>query len=332
MNTQPLAQQTFRPLDLIGFFYHLTQWASVHGLTFDDFSVSHGGSMLLMGLIDSTMDIDLTVNQELFDRFDNGDHRRVESAFNGRYYLQVGKRVALHTSEIPTLQLVQSLVKHPNGIWYRNEKQTLLDYQSLNRPQDKEKIKLLKRNDVDLIEYIQEVRKDYGNMSQEAFGFLIDMDPAVLSRIFNGKNPITAKTVNKVMQVDKNSNRVEKIKLELLKIQESKKSLKLDNKHPEHVYYAMYICEVVREHGLSKSEFGQMIGYSKEHFMNTLGGNKPVSKSFLAKVEAVASLSYIAFRQRLIKSDFKKRVKEFENSTLFYNLVDFFDYRNTNNS
>ena len=56
MNTQPLAQQTFRPLDLFGFFYHLTQWASVHGLTFDDFSVSHGGSMLLMGLIDFTME------------------------------------------------------------------------------------------------------------------------------------------------------------------------------------------------------------------------------------------------------------------------------------
>ena len=144
MNTQPLAQQTFRPLDLFEFFYNLTQWASVHGLTFDDFSVSHGGSMLLMGLIDSTMDIDLTVNQELFDRFDNGDHRRVEIP-NGRYYLQVGKRVTLHTSEIPALQLVQSLIKHPNGIWYLNEEQTLLDYQALNRPSDKEKIKLLKK-------------------------------------------------------------------------------------------------------------------------------------------------------------------------------------------
>lgn len=315
------------PLNLTGFYTHLTQWTSTHGLTFDDFSVSHGGSLLLMGLIEYTNDIDLTVSQELFDRFNGGSYRKVQLS-NGRQLLQVSRRITLHTSEIPCLQLSQCLVKHPNGIWYRNEEQTLLDYQALNRPSDKEKIKLLKRNDVDLIEYIQEVRKDYGHMSQEEFGFSVDIDPAVLSRMLNGKNPITVKTVNKVIQVDKNPNRVEKIKLKLLKIQESKKSLKLDNKHPEHVYYAMYISEVVREHGVSKSEFGRMIGYSKEHFMNTLGGNKPITKSFLAKVEAIATLPYVDFRQRLKNSDFEKRVKEFEKSTLLYNLVDFFNYRN----
>jgi hypothetical protein len=139
------------PLNLTGFYTHLTQWTSTYGLwtstyelTFDDFSVSHGGSLLLMGLIEYTNDIDLTVSQELFDRFNDGSYRKVQLS-NGRYYLQVSRRITLHTSEIPCLQLSQCLVKHPNGIWYRNEEQTLLDYQALNRPSDKEKIKLLKK-------------------------------------------------------------------------------------------------------------------------------------------------------------------------------------------
>ncbi len=331
MNTQPLAQQTFRPLDLFEFFYNLTQWASVHGLTFDDFSVSHGGSMLLMGLIDSTMDIDLTVNQELFDRFDNGDHRRVEIP-NGRYYLQVGKRVTLHTSEIPTLQLVHSLVKHPNGIWYRNEKQTILDYQSLNRPQDKEKIKLLKGDSLNLIEYILEVKRSYEPITKEKFGSLSGMNPSQLSRILAGKTPITVKTLNRVVVLDKDVERVKKIKLEILKLQQSIKTTKLDGEHPQHIYYAMYILEVIREHNVSKSEFCSMLGYSNAHLINMLNGKTPVTKSFLNQIQSKASLSFADFKQKLKDSNFEERVKEFENSTLFYNLVDFFDYRNTNNS
>lgn len=130
------------PLDLQKFYSHLIQWLSCHGLSIDDVSVSHGGSMLLLGLVETTDDIDLTVSSEIFNRFDNGNHE-IRPLENNRYLIKVGKRVDIHTSELHPLQLQSCLVKHPNGIWYRNAQQTLIDYSTLGRDKDQEKIKSL---------------------------------------------------------------------------------------------------------------------------------------------------------------------------------------------
>ena len=130
------------PMNLTQFFCHLTQWVHSHGLTLDDVSVSHGGSLLLLGLIETTDDIDLTVSLEVFNKFDNGRYE-VKSIGDNRYLIKVGKRVDVHVSEIHPLQLQSCLVKHPNGIWYRNAQQTLIDYLALNREKDQLKIQSL---------------------------------------------------------------------------------------------------------------------------------------------------------------------------------------------
>lgn len=130
------------PLNLQKFYSHLMQWLSCHGLSIDDVSVSHGGSMLLLGLIETTDDIDLTVSSEIFNGFDNGNHE-IRPLENNRYLIKVGKRVDIHTSELHPLQLQSCLVKHPNGIWYRNAQQTLIDYLTLGRDKDQEKIQSL---------------------------------------------------------------------------------------------------------------------------------------------------------------------------------------------
>ena len=130
------------PMDLTKFYTHLMQWVSCHGLSIDDVSVSHGGSMLLLGLIETTDDIDLTVSSEIFNGFDNG-HHEVKLLGDNRYLIKVGKRVDIHTSELHPAQLQSCLVKHPNGIWYRNAQQTLIDYLALGRDKDQAKIQSL---------------------------------------------------------------------------------------------------------------------------------------------------------------------------------------------
>ena len=130
------------PMNLTRFFSHLTQWVHSHGLTLDDVSVSHGGSLLLLGLIETTDDIDLTVSLEVFNKFDNGRYE-VKPIGDNRYLIKVGKRVDVHVSELNPLQLQSCLVKHPNGIWYRNAQQTLIDYLALNREKDQLKIQSL---------------------------------------------------------------------------------------------------------------------------------------------------------------------------------------------
>lgn len=151
------------PLNLQKFYSHLMQWLSCHGLSIDDVSVSHGGSMLLLGLIETTDDIDLTVSSEIFNGFDNGNHE-IRPLENNRYLIKVGKRVDIHTSELHPLQLKSCLVKHQNGIWYRNAQQTLIDYLTLGRDKDQKKIqsllKLCTHNSKDLTH--REIRIDYG--------------------------------------------------------------------------------------------------------------------------------------------------------------------------
>ena len=61
--------------------------------------------------------------------------------------------------------------------------------------------------------------------------------------------------------------------------------------------------------------------------MHILNGKTPVTKSFLNQIQSKASLSFVDFKQKLTDFNFEERVKEFENSTLLYNLVDFFDYQ-----
>lgn len=329
MSTQPLATPTLRPLNLTTFYSHLVWWGSTHGLTLDDFSVSHGGSLLLLGLTDSTNDIDLTVDQELFDRFDNGKYRKVELS-NGRYLLQVGRRITLHTCEIPSLQLAQCLVKHPNGIWFRNQEQTLLDYQALKRPQDKEKIKLLQeKKGFNPSAYAFEVMKDLGISSQFKFANHIGKDPSALNRQMGGKIPFNAKTLVLVIDADPNPERREKALIELENLKRQKRPPKVPKNtefDEETAYRIMYIREVIRESKMSKSQFAEKINYCKEHLFNTLNGRLQVTPRLITQVEKRAKLTYPQFKQRLVDEEFEKWRKELSNTALVRNLVDYFEY------
>ena len=51
------------------FIGELLTWVAENGLNINDVHVSHGGTCMLLGLKESTDDIDLTVSAEIFEAY-----------------------------------------------------------------------------------------------------------------------------------------------------------------------------------------------------------------------------------------------------------------------
>ena len=128
------------------FINNVLSFASKFGIKLEDMHISHGGSMLLLGLKESTNDIDLTVTNELYDMFykQSGYEDRIELS-DGREIVVVeldnGSFVDVHEAEYD--EAWNDLVIDESGIRYRSALRTKHDYVSLGRKSDDVKIKLL---------------------------------------------------------------------------------------------------------------------------------------------------------------------------------------------
>ena len=121
------------------FVNNLKIWASENEVNLDDIHVSHGGSCMMLGIKLNTDDIDLTVTEKIFNRFDDPE-RRIDLG-DGRYLIQVTPNIDIHLAEDDIAR--PCLIQHESGIWYRDTQRTLFDYQKLNRPKDQHYIQLL---------------------------------------------------------------------------------------------------------------------------------------------------------------------------------------------
>ena len=128
------------------FIAHILEWTKKDNIPLSDFHVSHGGSLLLLGLKESTGDVDLTVTEEVYNALyqSTSDENWVELK-GGRILIRVelndGSFVDVHEAEDPSAW--DHLLIDPNGIRYRNAQRTKDDYINFGRKTDDVKIKLL---------------------------------------------------------------------------------------------------------------------------------------------------------------------------------------------
>lgn len=126
------------------FISKYTSWLSATGYTSDECHVSHGGSMLMMGLREETDDIDVTVTQAIWDDLiDKG------------YTVKVLPANGLCT-EVSIISVTENIDVHvldwdwdgrlvlDAGIWYRDAETTLEDKIKLSREKDMADIQKLK--------------------------------------------------------------------------------------------------------------------------------------------------------------------------------------------
>ena len=133
-------------MDKSVFINNVLSLASKFGIKLEDMHVSHGGSMLLLGLKNSTDDIDLTVTAELYDMFYK------QSSYEDRTELSGGREIVgveldnggfIDVHEAEDSEAWVDLVIDESGVRYRSALRTKHDYVSLGRKSDDVKIKLL---------------------------------------------------------------------------------------------------------------------------------------------------------------------------------------------
>lgn len=115
------------------FIGELLTWVAENGLNINDVHVSHGGTCMLLGLKESTDDIDLTVSAEIFEAYKAKGFKETQLKDN-RSLIAVTDHIDIHVIE-PWVN-EDCLRLHASGIWYRDAVQTIRDYEYLNREKD----------------------------------------------------------------------------------------------------------------------------------------------------------------------------------------------------
>lgn len=121
----------------------LKSWAELNNVDLNECHVSHGGSMLMLGLREETDDVDLTVSQNIWDRLIAEGYQSTRLPATGSYpeiqIIAVTDEINVHNDPITgfTLEVF-------DGIWYRDAQSTISDKMRLNRPKDQADIKTLK--------------------------------------------------------------------------------------------------------------------------------------------------------------------------------------------
>ena len=127
------------------FIAHILEWTKKDNIPLSDIHVSHGGSLLMLGLKEETNDIDVTVPHYLYRDYlkELGEDKQKRLGFN-RFLLPITNLIDIHVKEDD--KACDNLLIDENGIQYRGVERTIYDYEQLKRPKDEEKIKLLKNS------------------------------------------------------------------------------------------------------------------------------------------------------------------------------------------
>jgi hypothetical protein len=126
---------------------HLTEWLSNNGYDTNQCHVSHGGTMLLLGLRTETSDIDLTVSQPIWDDLiAKGYPVKIIPAtetYPEVRIIEATENIDVHLVD-SELDLLGKLAL-VDGIWYRDAQATLEDKLKLNREKDQADIAALRQ-------------------------------------------------------------------------------------------------------------------------------------------------------------------------------------------
>ena len=142
------------------FIAHILEWTKKDDIPLSDIHVSHGGSLLMLGLKEETNDIDVTVPYYLYKDYlkELGEGKQKRLMFN-RFLLPVTRLIDIHVKEDDNAW--DNLLIDENGIQYRGVERTIYDYEQLKRPKDEEKIKLLKNRLKEISAQIKEAPRGF---------------------------------------------------------------------------------------------------------------------------------------------------------------------------
>lgn len=131
-------------MNKLQFIKILNEWLEENNVSPKECHVSHGGSLLLLGIRETTSDIDLTVSNEIWDRFKDIYEMKHYPACNGHPAVDT-----LIANEYIDLHLIREgddrCLLEENNIQYRSAYVTLEDKLLLNRPKDQGDIELLRK-------------------------------------------------------------------------------------------------------------------------------------------------------------------------------------------
>lgn len=111
----------------------------------EDCYVSYGGAMLMMGLADSTGDIDLSVTRAVYDQFKMAGYPITPLPATG----DMGEWELISVDECIDILPNENFNNYKAGcvvegnVHYRDMTNTLIDYQTFNRDKDQHRIKQL---------------------------------------------------------------------------------------------------------------------------------------------------------------------------------------------
>lgn len=121
----------------------LSQWLNDTGYNPADCHVSHGGSMLMLGLRSETEDIDLTVSQEIWDDLLSKGFKYKTLPATDKYpevnIMPVNEYIDVHLVD----KNFDGVLINEGVVYYRDMKTTLLDKLKLDRKKDKADILML---------------------------------------------------------------------------------------------------------------------------------------------------------------------------------------------
>ena len=126
------------------FIKALLEFSENENIPLYNIHVSHGGSLLMLGLKDETGDVDVTVLPEAYNLILSRLGAEAEKDIsNNRKLLKVTDVIDIHTAEDD--EAWKDLVQDESGILYRGIERTIYDYEQMGRPKDQVKIQLLQQ-------------------------------------------------------------------------------------------------------------------------------------------------------------------------------------------
>lgn len=123
---------------------HLNAWYRQYNIDYYSCYLTHGGALLMQGVIKDTADIDLKVSDKVWKLFDQGGFEKTILTAKG----DLPETETIKVTDHIDIQCFDSLhnfadLDFDRGIAYRNLQSTLRDYKMLGRPKDIARIQII---------------------------------------------------------------------------------------------------------------------------------------------------------------------------------------------
>lgn len=122
---------------------HLNQWYRDNNIDYGATYLTHGGALIMHGILEETSDIDLKVSPRIWKQFNNGKFEKTILCAKG----EIPETESIKVTEHIDIQLAPAHnfadLEFDRGIAYRTIPATLNDYKLLNRPKDQIRINLI---------------------------------------------------------------------------------------------------------------------------------------------------------------------------------------------